>query len=148
MLAIPLTRVLGRAYNRRDYRFPVQLLARTADADNERLVVAVTDLSLQWSRLVSRTELKLEGRVPLSLALPGGSLLIEGDVAHKLVAADGSTEWGIRFVPLGAAERHRLTAFLFITATRRQLDGSRQTQGQAENHRPAEADASVLTPAR
>lgn len=120
MLALPIARILRRAHNRTNYRFPVQLAAQTTDKNSNWDAAVVTNLSRDGARLVSPTDLQLGSILPLSFELPDGPVMVDAEIAHKQVGPDGFTECGVRFVKIGLAEQQRLTAFLFITACRQQ----------------------------
>ena len=121
MLGFPIVGVLRRAHNRRTYRFPVRLAAEVLTTESgARSAAVATDLSGEGARLVSGAELALGSLVSLTLQIPDGAVTVEGEIAHRGVRADGVVQWGVRFTNVGVAERQRLTAFLFITASREQ----------------------------
>jgi len=120
MLVLPIVRILRRAHNRMNYRFPVQLTARMTDQRGKIVWAVATDLSRFGARLTTPDQLQLDSSLSLTLELPDGPLAVEAEVAHKQKLADGLVEWGLRFTHIDLAAQQRLTAFLFITACREQ----------------------------
>jgi cellulose synthase (UDP-forming) len=123
LILLALGKVLGRYYNRRSYRFALDLPAILTVDDVDRSVV-VSDISPSGIGVLAGVPVQPGSPCRVRLPAGGERMALEGSTARCGVTADGRYMIGVEFRALADDERRRLTAFLFVTLPR--LQSSRE----------------------
>jgi c-di-GMP-binding flagellar brake protein YcgR len=110
--------VLRRKYFRQDYRFSAELESKVIDLRGVEMDAKAIDISMGGMGLIKNDPTDIGQTTTLKIALPNGTVCIDGNVTYNKVLRDGSRKLGIQFIDMSLEDRKRLVYYLFVILPR------------------------------